>query len=285
MKTPDILLVTCAEVPRLSEDDRLLLSALSARGLFAWPAVWDNPEVDWAASCLCVVRSAWDYHHRRDEFVAWAERVGSVTRLWNPVQTIRWNTHKGYLRDLEARGVPIVPTEWLAAGTAADLAALMAARDWERAVVKPAVSASAFETIRVDRASLADGQEHLDRLLPERDMMVQPYMEAVEGYGERSLLFIGGEFTHAVRRASSLDTDEDPTPLATQVAPTPDEAALAGEILRAAATPALYARVDLIRDADGAPRLMELELVEPSLFLSHYPPAVERFADAIARLA
>jgi hypothetical protein len=279
----DVGLVTYEGVPELSTEDQLLIPALARHGLRAGPLVWDDPAVDWAAPRLCVIRSTWDYLHRRDAFVAWAERVAGLTALWNPAPLVRWNTHKGYLRDLAGRGVPVVPTVWLPLGSPAGLAALMQPPGWARVVIKPAVSADSFETRLFDRADLAAGEAHLRRLLATHDVMVQPFIASVVGYGERSLLFIDGDLTHAVRRAAPSWGAPTATEEARLVTPAADEAVLARAILRAVGAPALYARVDLVRDDTGALHLLELELVEPSLFLALAPHAVARLAAAIAR--
>lgn len=278
----DIAVVTSSAFPDLFFDDHPLLAALAARGLRAQPAVWDDPSADWSAPKLAVIRSTWDYYLRLDDFLAWAAKTASVTSLWNPEPVLRWNTHKTYLRDLEQRGVPIVPTAWITAGTPVpDLAQLMAARGWQRVVIKPAVSAGAFETILVDAASVEQGQRHIERLSPGVDLMVQPFLSSVDDYGERSLLYIDGRLSHAIRRAPALGQgagrpfDSDPA------APAPDEIDVATTVLAAAPADLLYARVDLARDDTGQPRLMELELVEPQLFLRHKPAAVDRLADAI----
>jgi hypothetical protein len=227
-----------------------------------------------------VIRSTWDYFHRRAAFLAWAERVAGLTELWNPVPVLRWNTHKGYLADLAGRGVPVVPTVWLAAGTGADLGEILAEQGWQRAVLKPAVSADSYGTIIV--TGTAADQAHLDRLLDERDMMVQPFLTSVGSYGERSLLFIAGEFTHAVRRSAPKGYGPHYGWDCPPVAAAAEELALARAVLAAVQAPTLYARVDLLRDDAGAPCLLELELVEPSLFLRTAPQAVERLAGAIA---
>src|SRR5690349_15119149 len=106
----DVAFVTQAGLPEGSSEDQRLIPALAAYGVRAGFVVWDDPAVDWAAPAVCVVRSTWDYFHRRDAFVAWAERVAGLTELWNPAPVLRWNTHKRYLADLAARGVPVVPT-------------------------------------------------------------------------------------------------------------------------------------------------------------------------------
>jgi hypothetical protein len=150
-------------------------------------------------------------------------------------------------------------------------------------VIKPCVSASAFETIQVGTGQIARAQAHIDRLLPTRDLMVQPFMAAVRDYGERSLIFVDGELTHAVRRLPALHLEEGSSAWdAAPVQPTSAEIALAKLALRAAGFYTLYARVDMVPDESDTMRLMELELVEPSLFLMQAPHAAARLARAIA---
>jgi hypothetical protein len=283
----DVGLVTFAGLPELDPDDRPLEQALRERGLVTQPVRWDDIAVDWSRMRMAVLRSTWDYFQRRDQFLAWAVRAGGRTLLLNPPEVVRWNTHKGYLGELAARGAPVIPTVFLHAGSRADLGQVLARAGWTVAVVKPAVSADSWGTIRVSEATLGAGQEHLDRLLAERDVMVQPFLASVEETGERCLVFIDGQLSHAVRKRSlflggrHVGPEGEPVPIA------PDEAATAHAVLRAAGLPPLlYARVDLARDERGQPLLMELELVEPTLFLRDHPPACERLASAIAaRLA
>ena len=280
-------LVTYSELPGLDEGDWPLRDALLARGFRVEAPIWDDPDMDWASFDLCVIRSTWDYHHLLPEFLAWAERASALTRLWNPLDVLRWNTHKTYLRDLSERGVPVVPTEWLDKGGNADLGSLMRARGWDRAVIKPSVSASAYATRLVTPATLSEAQAHLDAILARGDAMVQPFIASVETYLERSLLFIVGELTHSVTRPAQVrsETVREDTPWYDDyllVTPPGDELSLAQNVLEVAGYHTLYARVDLVRDDFGEPRLIELELVEPSLFLDLYPPAAEKLADAIA---
>lgn len=278
----DVALVTYSELPGLAADERLLVDALARLGLTAGPVVWDDPSVDWASAGMCVIRSTWDYHHRLDEFLAWVERVASVTSLWNPAEVVRWNIRKTYLRELSEKGVSIVPTLWLERDSHADLAEIMSAHGWHSVVVKPVVSASAYGTVLVTGESLEGGQAHLDRLLAERDMMVQPFISSVETYGEHSLMFIDGQFTHSVRRTPAVGRDRSKHGKALLIETPRNAISFATRVLGAAAYPTLYARVDLVRDEEGALCLMELELVEPSLFLEQAPEAVERLAEAIA---
>jgi hypothetical protein len=275
----DVGLVTSADMVPVSDDDMLLSEALEAEGLSVDALVWDDPEVDWAGVRIAVLRSPWDYHLKREAFLEWADRAGEACDLWNRPHVVRWNSDKTYLRDLQERGVPTIPTVWLRQGDPAELAGIMADNAWGDAVVKPSVSLDAFGTMRVSRERAEEGQRHLERMLGERDMMVQPYLSAVEGYGERSLMYIDGEFSHAVRRAPALSRTEGDG--ATSVEASAEERALAEKVLHATGYNTLYARVDLVHDNEGTLRLMELELVEPSLFFTQSPQAVSRMVAAI----
>jgi len=289
----DIALVTCAELPELFPDDRPLARALGAAGLDVGIVCWDDPDFDWGSTRVALLRSPWDYFHRAAEFLAWAERAAAVTQLVNPLPTVRWNLHKGYLVELAARGLPVVPTALLprsmdyAAGT---LSRLLASRGWGDAVLKPAISADSWETIVVRADDKEAGEAHLARLLPARDMLVQPFLRSVETHGERSLVHIDGQFSHAVRKnALTLGGRRAGVPEGIPVAAAPDELAAARRILTAAreatGTPeALYARVDLARDDAGNPLLLELELAEPTLFLEGAPAAIRRLVASITAL-
>jgi hypothetical protein len=286
-----VALVTCAGLPDLDEDDRLLLAPLAARGLRGEAVIWDDPLVDWAGYDLAVLRSPWDYVGRRDEFVAWAARVPALA---NPADVLRWNTDKRYLCDLAAAGVLVVPTAWIEPGD-----------DWRAPrggefVVKPVVGGGSRGTGRYDAAApghRALAEAHVSRLQAAgRAVMVQPYLTAVDTYGETALLFLGGPdglvFSHAIRKGPMLvgpdtgDVGLFRPETVTARTPTAAEHAAAGRAL--AAIPGgtdrlLYARADLIPGPDGAPLLVELEVTEPSLFLGMAEPAPERFAGAIAR--
>jgi len=286
---PRVALITCAALPELDPDDRLLRGALAERGIRAEPAVWDAADLDWTGYRLAVLRSPWDYPPRRDEFVAWA---ATVPGLATPVDLVRWNTDKRYLRDLAAAGLPTVPTSWLGPD------ALWRAPDRGEYVVKPVVGAGSLDAGRYD---LADAEHrrlaaaHVRRLQAAgRPAMVQPYLTAVDTAGETALLFIAGPdglgFSHAVRKGPMLVGPDDGTDglyrpeRITARTPSEAELAVAGRALAAlpgGADRLLYARVDLIPGPDGAPVLLELELTEPSLFLAHAEGAAERLADAI----
>jgi len=288
-RRPAVALVTCAQLPDLDPDDRLLLAPLAEAGFEVTVAVWDDPAVDWARFDLVVVRNTWDYPLRRDEFVAWAR---SVPALANPAEVIAWNTDKRYLRDLAAAGVPVVPTTWVAPGEAWSPPA---DGEW---VVKPAVSIGSRDSGRYVLPAQRDlAAAHVARLQAAgRLAMVQPYVPSVDSYGETGLIYLGGAYSHAIRKGpllsgpdpalqgdggSALYVEEE----ITARTPTEAEQAVAEATLRALPfDPAqlLYARVDLLDTPDG-PTLIELELTEPSLFVGTAPGAPERFAAAVAR--
>ncbi len=278
----EVALVSCRELPEPDPDAAPLAAALAAAGIRSEIVAWDDPEADWARARLTVLRSAWNYPRRHEAFLAWAARAAGVSELWNPLPVVRWNSHKGYLLELERAGVPIAPTVLLPRGDRRSLAAILAERGWGEVVVKPAVSAASFLTLRCSEEALEAGEGHLARLLAERDALVQEYLPSVESYGERALIWIDGELTHAVRKTPRFAGEaEHVSHQAVPIAAA--EAALATQALAAVEPPLLYARIDLARAHDGAPVVMELELIEPSLFFAQGPAALARFVGAIHR--
>jgi O-ureido-D-serine cyclo-ligase len=296
-----IALATAIATAAQDEDMPALLDACARAGLPAEVRAWDDLTVSWARYDAVVLRSPWDYHLHRDAFLRWCERVARVSRLFNAVELVRWNTDKHYLADLDAAGVPIVPTRFVEPEADADvepMAVLEAFLDAHHGasgfVVKPAVSAGSHDTCRYRREQTFAAANHLGSLLGAgRSAMLQPYLDAVDTRGETALLYFGDAFSHAIRKAALLRPDAagvDHTGLPDAIAPrTPeaDELAVGERVLAALRArgdaPPLYARVDLIRDDAGAPRLLELELTEPSLFLAEAPGAADRFVDALIR--
>jgi glutathione synthase/RimK-type ligase-like ATP-grasp enzyme len=200
--------------------------------------------------------------------------------LWNPIDIIRRNTHKGYLLEMQSRGIPVTPTILANRGDQRTLGEIVADSRWMDVVIKPAVGAGSFEThrLRVDEPSSND---IFSKLCAVRDVLIQPYLVSVEGHGERALVWIDGEFTHAVRKsprfADGTESVSEALPISTA------ELALGHAALRDIADQLLYARVDVAPGLDGIPMLMELELIEPSLFLLQNPHALQRLVDGIGR--
>ncbi|MCP3058771.1 hypothetical protein LXT21_08310 [Myxococcus sp. K38C18041901] len=278
----DVAVLTYSDMPELAEFERPLLPALRALGLDARPVVWDDPTVDFNTVRLAVVRSTWDSHLRRDTFVAWAQKVGRLTRLHNPADVLRWNTHKFYLRELEEKGIPVTPTAWVERDGALDLEVLARARGWDTLVLKPAVSAGAVETHIIPRAEASAGNALVTRLAASGELMVQPYLRAFESEGERSYIFFEGVFSHAVRRPPTLKSAPRGFAEPSTFAPDPKELKLSERVLEAMGAPLLYARVDVATDNEGVTRLQEVEVTEPSLFLTLDAESPHRLARAIA---
>jgi glutathione synthase/RimK-type ligase-like ATP-grasp enzyme len=272
---PDVLLATSEERRNLWEDEFFLVDALRDRGLTVEPAVWNEPGIDWGSAKLVMLRSVFDYVEDRDGFLAWAEKVEAVTQLHNPARLIRWNSHKTYLRELEATGVPIVPTEWVDAGAKVNLPELLEERGWTDAVVKPTVGNGARGAQRVTR-------DPAEPITAEPDLMIQPYLTATEDPGEKALIHIGGEFTHAILKDQMLAGREFSLDRTPRTDPDPRESELAAKVLsQVPEQPLLYARVDTLVDGDVV-RLMELEVIEPVLFFTKAPEAATKLAEEIA---
>lgn len=275
-----LTLVTCAEHPQGHPEDAGLIRALRARGAEVDVRRWDAPQVAWGET-TAVLRTPWDYVPRLDAFRAWLDALEAAGgRVVNPLATLRWNLHKGYLFELAQAGVEVVPTRLVPQGTPASLEALRAETGWGELVVKPAVSAGAQGTYRVPaEVSL---EERFQASLAAGDTLVQPFLPEVLG-GELSLIYLGGAYSHAVLKVPrqgdyrvQSDHGGAVLPLRTVAAPVGEAAEAA---LAATPHPWTYARVDGVV-VGGAFLLMELELLEPELFLGQ-PGAAERFADAL----
>ena len=274
--------------PSKDRDLPVLVQALRDAGAEAVAVPWDDPDTDWSGFDLVVIRSTWDYSWRADEFVAWAEKCAAVTRLANPAGVVRWNTDKRYLGDLAEAGVPVVPTRYLAPGDAPDLP------DDREYVIKPTSGAGARYAARYTPDDHDTAVRHLARMHEEGlTAMVQPYLTGIDVSGERALQFFGGRFLHASRKGAVLapgtayDAAKVAHPDLVPWTPTSAELAVAERALAAVpdAPELLYARVDLVDGADGEPWLMELELVEPNLFLDLHPGSAAVVRDAILATA
>jgi len=281
MSSPRIAIATCADYADLKVDDELLQQALEERGCAARAVVWDEEGADWGGFDLCLVRSTWDYHEKHRDFLAWTQRVEATAALRNPADVIAWNSEKTYLRQLAEGGVRIVPTVWVDREGGADLEGILVGEGWDEAVVKPVVDLGArnLHRVRVGEESAA-----LELALRQsNEAMVQPLLPSLEAEGELSLIYVDGKLTHAVRKRPAPGDFRVQSiwgGTVERAEPGPHEVELAERALAQLDEPPLYARVDLVAGIDGEPCLIELELIEPNLYLTQHPSAADALADA-----
>ncbi|HEY8548535.1 MAG TPA: hypothetical protein VIL35_01150 [Vicinamibacterales bacterium] len=274
--------VTCAALPALTSDDRLAVAELEALGHHVTPVNWSDPSCDWTSFDAAVLRSCWDYHHRPDEFRTWLHRMASAgVRLINSVRLARWNMEKSYLRDLASAGVATVPSRLVAQGTNPDLDALRGSLGADSLVVKPTISATADATWHIGERDRTwpDG---FHAALGQHDFLVQPFVPEIRN-GEWSLILFDGVFSHAVLKrpkAGDFRVQHEFGGTAEAKSPPDQLVDLAGRILGTLPETPVYARVDGVETAGGF-LLLELELLEPALFLATAGGAARRFADAI----
>jgi glutathione synthase/RimK-type ligase-like ATP-grasp enzyme len=279
----DVVLVTGRKMPHGPEAETpLLVAALRSRGVEATIEPWGSEASSQAR--LVVIRTTWDYTGDRDRFLDWAREVAAQTRLLNPIEIIEWNSHKSYLLDLAYAGVPVIPTTMVARG-ASDVDQQSALEEYTgQVVIKPAVSVGAIGTAR-ELAGSKEALSHLASLVAEGDALVQPFVPGVTD-GEVSLIYFGGELSHAVRKVPADGDYRVQTFLGGTVHPhvaTEVERGVAASALLAVPSTVAYARVDLVSTAQG-PVVMEIELIEPQLFLDEDAGAPVRFANHLLTL-
>jgi glutathione synthase/RimK-type ligase-like ATP-grasp enzyme len=284
MPSPRIAIATCAAYADLKADDKLLGEALAERGCEARTIVWNEPGIEWRNFDLCLIRSTWDYHERHAEYLAWAGRVQSECRLRNSAEVVIWNSDKRYLRAFAARGIRTVPTVWVNRDSPLGLEQILAGTGWQDAVVKPVVDLGATNLRRVQAG---EGSSALESILQGHDAMVQPFLPSLQERGELSLIYIGGRLTHSVRKRPAPGDFRVQSIWGGTVSgdqPTLAERELAEATMEEFKEAPLYARVDLVEGPTGDPCLIELELIEPNLYLTQHPPAAAALADAALRL-
>jgi len=269
-------------------EDELVQTALERLGLSSIRVAWNSPDVDWSKFRCAVFRTTWDYFERIAEFTAWTERVQRLTRLCNDASTVGWNLDKHYLIDLEARGIPIVTSRFIERGSDANLSDLLNATGWEEAVVKPCISGAARHTYRVDRANAEALQSVVGPLVADESFILQPFIRDVARNGEDTLMVIDGRFTHAVRKlpkAGDFRVQDDHGGTVHDHEPTEEQIELAERTMAVCHPAPSYGRVDMVRDNQGRLAVMELELIEPELWLRNNPSAATALALAIAKVA
>jgi glutathione synthase/RimK-type ligase-like ATP-grasp enzyme len=282
-----VALATYGRAPALAPDDQLLVPALDALDILAEPVVWSSHAM-WTAFDAVIIRSCWDYHLHSDAFHAWLSSLEKAgVPVWNPAPIIRWNSDKRYLIELEDRGVPAIHTEIVRRGRVSDVEDVVERNRWKRFVVKPAISASGFETYALDTPLDDYSRATISRVASSGDILVQPFADEIPEHGELSFMFLDGGFSHAALKRAAVATGE--FRVQTEHGGTVDRTSPPEHLVEQAArslavlpTMPLYARVDgIVRDDQFV--LMELELIEPNLFLDLEPTAPERMARGIMR--
>jgi glutathione synthase/RimK-type ligase-like ATP-grasp enzyme len=282
-----LALITYSGLPHGAESERLMLPYLAAAGVETEIIDWRSSDCGFSKFDLIVLRSCWDYHLRAVEFINWLQRTAQATRVLNAVDTVLWNHNKFYLREVAALGIEIVPTIFVSHAKELSAEVATTIRSWKNKniVVKPAISASAHNTRLMDGAQWSADQEVI-RIM-KGPFLVQPFIPEIQDEGEISFVYIDGRFSHAALKrpaAGDFRVQKEHGGSAELFHPNANLLAQADQI--AAIVPqvrnSLYCRIDAVA-RDGKLVLMELELIEPELFLSLAEGAAEKFADAIVR--
>lgn len=261
-------------------DDDLAVAHLAALGWQPDTVSWRDKSVDWNDFEAVIIRTPWDYQRDPDKFLQVLENIeSSSAHLENSLDIVRWNLNKKYLADLESKGIAIVPTIWKAKGiSAAEVDGWLGHFGTTELVIKPTVSATAEHTYRISRFD-----PELTDVFEEREYMVQPFMPAIVQEGEYSLFDFDGEFSHAILKTpktKDFRVQEEHGGIIKGHEPDGNLRAAAKRVFDAMGEVPLYARVDLVRDENDNFLVMELELIEPSLYLRMDAGAPERFARA-----
>jgi glutathione synthase/RimK-type ligase-like ATP-grasp enzyme len=281
------VVATSEEFLDLDDSWPLLREALAAESTESSVVAWTDPIVDWEGFDLVLAMFAWGYVSHRPQFVAWAHEVEARTRLVNPAAVLEWGSDKTYLIDLAAEGVPIVPTEWVSPGG-----------EWRSPsndyVIKPTVASGGLDAARYVDQDATHADVHIRRLhAVGQTVMVQPYQPTIDTKGETALIFISGDYSHAIHKGALLRADVGVTErlweqqVIAAAEPRPDQHRLAETVMGAVARlvgPTTYARVDAVDSPDGVPLVLEVEVVEPSLFLTHCPDAARQLASQLRSL-
>ena len=272
-----LALLTCSNLPTWEQDDRFLHQTLTDKGI-EWSVIpWDASE-DWSQYDATLIRTTWDYVNRVDEFESTLFDISRQTRLLNPIEVVRWNIQKTYLRDLSEQGVPIAPTTWI--DDWVDLGEVMHQNRWNRGFLKPIVGASASDTMRFSRQDIAIAQDWLHRHIQQgQSFMFQPYIETVETIGEISLIFFGRVFSHIVQKIPvsgdyRVQDDYGARDYVQNIDDYPDLLEISQgvlEIVHAQFDDVLVCRLDFLLMENGQALVNEVELIEPSLFFRHAP--------------
>jgi glutathione synthase/RimK-type ligase-like ATP-grasp enzyme len=265
-------------------DDIHAHEPLTALGWQVSSLSWRQRLVPWNEFDAVIIRSCWDYPPLVTEFLDVLEQINHSTRLANPIDLVRWNLSKSYLRDMEAEGIGIVPTLWADDLDASSLMACLDRLDSSAMVIKPLVGANGEDTFFISHSADSATIEEMVRLFQNRAHMVQPFMSMVVAEGEFSLFYFNGHYSHAILKTptgSEFRSQEERGATIKATRPAARLLQRGKQALDSISPAPLYARIDFVRDDDGDFRVMEMELIEPSLYLRMHPEAPARFARAV----
>ena len=290
----DVTLVTCRAyyepdkitpyIQNILYEQELLKSSLEAQGLKVNVTFWDNPSYKWQETKSLLFRTVWDYFERFDEFWEWLEQVKTKTRLINSYELIKWNIDKHYLRDLKNNGIQVVPTYFADRGNNIGLKEIANLNAWKHIVIKPAISASAFNTYKITNDEIEQKEQLFCKLLQTHDMLVQPFFPTISELGEASLMVFGGKFTHAIlkkAKAGDFRVQDDFGGTVHDYNPTQEEIKFAEKVFQSCTSLPIYGRVDIVWDSNKHIYLSELEIIEPELWFRESKQSVVALARAL----
>ena len=270
----------------LLEED-LIKKSLENNGLKVDVTYWNNPSYDWQSTSAILFRTVWDYFENFKEFIIWFESVKTQTQLINSYELIKWNIDKKYLLDLERKKITIVPTTLVAKGTKDQLSIISAKKSLTDIVIKPAISAAAYQTYKIRSEEIIDNEELFASLVEKKDMLIQPYFNEITSFGEASLMIFDGCYSHAIlKRAKQGDfrVQDDFGGTVHDYIPTRNEISFAEEVVSKCSSKPIYARVDIVWDKEKNPYLSELEIFEPELWIRNNPKSADMLANAVKKI-
>lgn len=271
----------------VNNEDNQIINYLTEKGLKISKEIWNDEKVEWKNYDLAILKSPWDYFDLIKDFYAWLNKIESLNlKLLNPLATVRWNTDKHYLQDIEKAGLKVTPSIFLTKGDDIKLHQYFDSYKTDQFIVKPAVSGGSKNTFKVTTANADEINEKLTALVEIEDFIVQPFLKEIEEDGELSFLFFNGKFSHAlVKKAAKGDFRVQATFGGTvhPQQPSDELVATAQKYIDQFAKGCLYARVDGAM-VNNEFVLMELELIEPFLFLDTNQKAIGNYYEALIGL-
>ena len=270
-------------VQQVLDEDNYVLEALASHGLKVCKKDWSDPKFDWSSARALMFRTTWDYFERYSEFEPWLASVSKTCILINSAEIINWNIDKHYLKDLMSAGLNVAPTEFIKRNTSTNLKSLFKKTGWTEAVLKPAISGGAWNTYRLSPNSAQSHESIFSELLSTEDMLFQEFLNDIVAFGEISLMFMGGNYTHAVRKIAKpgdFRVQDDHGGQVEIYKASTQEIEFGHSALSACPYKPLYARIDIVRDNSGILSLCELELIEPELWFRNNPSAADELAKA-----